>query len=678
MSGQQNNNNNNDNNPNPLIFKGALAAAFIAAMVYMGGGASGPESERAPQPNGAKPYTDFVTDVERGRVTNVYVQGQNLVYQVDQQSFQTYVPDNENVADVVRGTNTRLTAAPPPQPSMLTSLLPTLLLLGGLFFLYRFMFNRAAGGGAGGVGQFGKSKARLLNQVSGRVTFADVAGIDEAKEELQEIVDFLRDPRKFSRLGGKIPRGALLVGPPGTGKTLTARAVAGEAGVPFFSTSGSEFVEMYVGVGASRVRDMFAEAKKNAPCIIFIDEIDAVGRQRGGGGGPGGGNDERESTLNQLLVEMDGFNENEGVIVLAATNRADILDAALKRPGRFDRQVTVSLPDVKGREKILGVHTRKLPIGPDVDLRVVARGTPGFSGADLANLANEAALMAARRNRRVVTLEDFETAKDKIMMGPERRSLMMTDEQKKLTAYHEGGHAVLSVLQPACDPIHKATIMPRGGALGMVVSLPEGDRVSLTREKAMADLVMTAGGRVAEELIFGEDKVTTGASGDIQQMTRLASAMVKDWGLSKKIGMVRHSPSNQEEVFSQSEASKRLVNAEIKALTDGAHAKATELLTTHIDKLHAVANALLEYETLSGDEVRALVLHGTPVNRKAAAVETQAQTAPSVNDNKQGAATSEPEQKAAADGTGGTPSNGRMPRVPRKPDDNGPAPKPQA
>lgn len=595
-------NQHNNNKFRKLVKKAGLPAVFLASAVALSGCV--PEEDNSQ----ISPYTNFLAAVDKGEVTQVRQQGQALVYTTRLgQGFKTYAPDNENVADVIRGKNVTLTVQPRPQGGgggLLGMMLP-FLMIGGVLWL---MMRRAPGAG-GGVGGMGASKAKMLNQVHGKVTFADVAGIDEAKEELQEVVEFLRNPGKFSRLGGKIPKGALLVGPPGTGKTLTARAVAGEAGVPFFTTSGSEFVEMYVGVGASRVRDMFAQAKKNAPCIIFIDEIDAVGRARSNGTG-GGGNDEREQTLNQLLVEMDGFEGNDGVIIMAATNRPDILDPALKRPGRFDRQVTVGLPDVKGREKILAVHARKVPLGPDVDLRVVARGTPGFSGADLANLVNEAALMAARRNKNMIALVDFENAKDKIMMGPERKSLTMTDEQKRLTAYHEGGHAILSVLQPACDPIHKATIMPRGQALGMVVSLPEGDRVSLTREKAMADLVMTAGGRVAEELIFGEEKVTTGASGDIQQMTRLATAMVKEWGLSSEVGMIRHVNDNGSPFLECSESTKQLIDKEIKKLVDDAYARAKDLVTANIDTLHSLADALLEFETMTGHEVRALILEG--------------------------------------------------------------------
>ncbi|MEO0392366.1 MAG: ATP-dependent zinc metalloprotease FtsH, partial [Pseudomonadota bacterium] len=447
-----------------------------------------------------------------------------------------------------------------------------------------------------------------------------VAGIDEAKQELQEIVEFLKDPQKFQRLGGKIPKGVLLVGPPGTGKTLTARAVAGEANVPFFTISGSDFVEMFVGVGASRVRDMFEQGKKNAPCIIFIDEIDAVGRHRGAG--LGGGNDEREQTLNQLLVEMDGFEANEGVILIAATNRPDVLDPALLRPGRFDRQVVVPNPDVAGREKILKVHMRKVPLAADVVPRTIARGTPGFSGADLANLVNEAALLAARRTKRVVGMSEFEDAKDKVMMGSERKSMVMTDDEKKLTAYHEGGHAIVAVHCPASDPVHKATIIPRGRALGMVMRLPEGDRISMSREKLEADLAVAMGGRVAEEIIFGYEKVTTGASSDIQMATSMARRMVTEWGMSDKLGPLKYS-EDQQEVFlghsvaqqkNMSDATAQLVDSEIRSIVDGAYEHAKKVLTDNMDDLVKVSEALLEYETLTGDEIRKL-LAGEELNR---------------------------------------------------------------
>jgi len=464
-------------------------------------------------------------------------------------------------------------------------------------------------GGARGAMGFGKSKARLLTEDKNRVTFDDVAGVDEAKEELSEIVDFLKDPQKFQRLGGKIPKGALLIGPPGTGKTLLARAIAGEAGVPFFTISGSDFVEMFVGVGASRVRDMFEQAKKNAPCIIFIDEIDAVGRHRGAG--LGGGNDEREQTLNQLLVEMDGFEANEGIILIAATNRPDVLDPALLRPGRFDRQVVVPNPDVNGRERILRVHMKNVPLAADVDVKVIARGTPGFSGADLSNLVNEAALMAARKNRRMVMMRDFEDAKDKVMMGAERKSMAMSEDEKRNTAYHEGGHALVALSVPAADPVHKATIIPRGRALGMVMQLPEGDRYSMDYQQMTSRLAIMMAGRVAEELVFGRDKVTSGASSDIQAATSLARNMVTRWGYSEALGMVSYG-DNQEEVFlghsvsrtqNVSEETAKVIDAEVKRLVQAGYDEAKRILTERLDDLHTVAKTLLEYETLSGDEI---------------------------------------------------------------------------
>ncbi|HKP78757.1 MAG TPA: ATP-dependent zinc metalloprotease FtsH, partial [Phenylobacterium sp.] len=488
--------------------------------------------------------------------------------------------------------------------SFLLNSLPILLLIGVWIF-----FMRQMQGGARGAMGFGKSKAKLLTENKNRVTFEDVAGVDEAKEELTEIVDFLKDPQKFQRLGGKIPKGALLIGPPGTGKTLIARAVAGEAGVPFFTISGSDFVEMFVGVGASRVRDMFEQAKKNAPCIIFIDEIDAVGRHRGAG--LGGGNDEREQTLNQLLVEMDGFESNEGIILIAATNRPDVLDPALLRPGRFDRQVVVPNPDINGRERILRVHMKNVPLAADVDVKIIARGTPGFSGADLANLVNEAALMAARKNRRMVTMRDFEDAKDKVMMGAERRSMVMTEDEKKLTAYHEGGHALVALNVPATDPVHKATIIPRGRALGMVMQLPERDKFSMSYEQMTSRLAILFGGRVAEEIIFGKDKITSGASSDISQATKLARAMVTKWGFSERLGSVEYG-ENQEEVFlghsvarnqNVSEETAKIIDEEVRKLVEGGESEARRILTEKLTDLHTLAKALLEYETLTGDEI---------------------------------------------------------------------------
>ena len=566
-------------------------------------------------------YSDFITDVNAGHVKDVNIQGRTITgVLTDNRTFQTYTPEDPLLVSRLTDKGVRVVAKPEESDNPLLHILvnwfPMLLLIGVWVFFMRQM--QSGGGRAMG---FGKSRARMLTEKQGRVTFEDVAGIDEAKQELQEIVEFLKDPQKFQRLGGKIPKGVLLVGPPGTGKTLLARAIAGEANVPFFTISGSDFVEMFVGVGASRVRDMFEQGKKNAPCIIFIDEIDAVGRHRGAG--LGGGNDEREQTLNQMLVEMDGFESNEGVILIAATNRADVLDPALLRPGRFDRQVTVPNPDVGGREKILRVHMRKVPLASDVDPKIIARGTPGFSGADLANLVNEAALLAARLTKRVVAMAEFEFAKDKVMMGAERRSAVLTEEGQRLTAYHEAGHALCGIYDPDSDPIHKATIIPRGGAGGMVMSLPETDRITFTKAYCVAKLRMTAGGRAAEEIIFGADRITSGASGDIMQMTRLARAMVTQWGMSNKLGMVSYG-DNSQEVFlghsvtqskNVSEAMTQAIDAEVQDLISTAYARAKDLLTEKLDELHRLARGLLEYETLSGDEVRT-VLRGDPVIRK--------------------------------------------------------------
>ena len=491
----------------------------------------------------------------------------------------------------------------------LSSWLPFFVAIG----IYVFIVRQMQGGkGGGGAMSFGKSRAKLLNEMTEKKTFEDVAGIDEAKDELQELVDFLKNPGKFQKLGGKIPRGCLLVGPPGTGKTLLARAIAGEAGVPFFTISGSDFVEMFVGVGASRVRDMFEQGKKNSPCIIFIDEIDAVGRQRGTG--MGGGNDEREQTLNQLLVEMDGFEANESVIIIAATNRPDVLDQALLRPGRFDRQITVPNPDIEGRTKILGVHLKRVPMGPDVDARIIARGTPGFSGADLANLVNEAALLAARHDRKVVTMRELESAKDKVMMGVERRTMVMSDEEKRMTAWHEAGHAVVSVHCPSSDPIHKATIIPRGRALGMVMRIPEADKISYLREKMFADLAVSMGGRVAEELVFGSPKVSSGASSDIQYATRLATAMVTEWGMSETMGPVLYKQTDEYGRAVTSPETSAKVDAEIKKIVIDAHVEATRILTTHRDQLDAVAQMLLDYETLTGEEINQ-IMRGETLSR---------------------------------------------------------------
>ena len=581
------------------------------------------QSPQSQGPSRQVAYSDFLNAVQEGRVTDVTIQGDTIRGHFNDGSgveFRTIAPPNDNgMVERLREGNVRINVAPvednvPSLFGILISWFPMLLLIGVWIFFMRQM----QGGGGKAMG-FGKSKARLLTEKAGRVTFEDVAGIDEAKDELHEIVEFLKAPQKFQRLGGRIPKGVLLVGPPGTGKTLLARAIAGEANVPFFTISGSDFVEMFVGVGASRVRDMFEQAKKNAPCIIFIDEIDAVGRHRGAG--LGGGNDEREQTLNQLLVEMDGFEANEGIILIAATNRPDVLDPALLRPGRFDRQVVVPNPDVIGREKILRVHMKKVPLAPDVDPRTVARGTPGFSGADLANLVNEAALMAARRGKRLVTMAEFEDAKDKVMMGAERRSMVMTEEEKRLTAYHEGGHAIVALHMPASDPIHKATIIPRGRALGMVMRLPERDQLSVTREKLKADLAVAMGGRIAEELIFGYNKVTSGASSDIQMATNMAKAMVTRYGMSDVLGPLAYN-ENEEEVFlghsvarqqNMSQETQRMIDDEVRKIVDEAYDTAKRVLEENIDDLHTLAKGLLEYETLSGDEIRALLRGEPPV-----------------------------------------------------------------
>jgi cell division protease FtsH len=564
-------------------------------------------------------FSQLLNDVDQGKVRDVVIQGPEIHGNyTDGRGFNTYAPNDPTLVDRLYKKQVTITARPlqdnvPWFVSLLVSWLPFIALIGVWIFLSRQM--QGAGGKALG---FGKSRAKLLTEAHGRVTFEDVAGVDEAKQDLQEIVEFLRDPGKFQRLGGRIPRGVLLVGPPGTGKTLIARAVAGEANVPFFTISGSDFVEMFVGVGASRVRDMFEQAKKNAPCIIFIDEIDAVGRHRGAG--LGGGNDEREQTLNQLLVEMDGFEANEGIILIAATNRPDVLDPALLRPGRFDRQVVVPNPDIIGREQILKVHVRKVPLAPDVNLKTVARGTPGFSGADLANLVNEAALMAARRNKRMVTQLEFEDAKDKVMMGPERRSMVMTEEEKKLTAYHEAGHAIVGLNVPSHDPLHKVTIIPRGRALGVTMSLPERDPLSRSREWCVSNLASLFGGREAEILVFGADKVTSGATGDIQQATRLARAMVMEWGMSDKLGRVRYQ-GNEQEVFlghsvtqtvNMSEQTAELIDSEIRGLIEDGERTARRILTEKHDDFETLAQALLEFETLSGDEVRDLLAGRRP------------------------------------------------------------------
>jgi len=566
-------------------------------------------------------YSQFLDEVELGSIKDVVIKGNNITgsYE-DGRSFKTYAANDPTLVDRLNERGVNISAAPlddgyPSILGILISWFPMLLLIGVWIF-----FMRQMQGGKGGAMGFGRSKAKLLTENKNKVTFNDVAGIDEAKEELVEIVEFLKDPRKFQKLGGRIPKGALLIGPPGTGKTLLARAVAGEAGVPFFTISGSDFVEMFVGVGASRVRDMFEQGRRNAPCIIFIDEIDAVGRSRGAG--LGGGNDEREQTLNQILVEMDGFDTQEGIILVAATNRPDVLDPALLRPGRFDRQVVVPNPDILGREAILKVHIKKISIAPDVDIRIIARGTPGFSGADLANIVNESALLAARKNKKIVTMVDFEEAKDKVMMGAERRSLVMTQEEKELTAYHEGGHAIVALNQPASDPIHKATIIPRGRALGMVMRLPERDQLSLPREKMFADITVAMGGRVAEELIFGDQKVTSGASSDIEMATKMARNMVTKYGMSEKLGPIQYG-ENEEEVFlgrsvqkhqNVSEDTARLIDSEIRNIVDSCYDLAKKILNDKKDDLHKLAKGLIEYETLTGDEINSLLKDGV-VNR---------------------------------------------------------------
>ncbi len=569
-------------------------------------------------------FSQLLNEVDQGRVREVTIAGNEITgHFSDNRAFSTYAPNDPTLVQSLYKKNVSISAKPPSDGNnwlltLLVNGLPLIAIFGVWIFLSRQM--QGAGGKAMG---FGKSKAKLLTEAHGRVTFEDVAGVDEAKEDLQEIVEFLRDPQRFQRLGGRIPRGVLLIGPPGTGKTLLARAIAGEANVPFFTISGSDFVEMFVGVGASRVRDMFEQAKKNAPCIIFIDEIDAVGRHRGAG--LGGGNDEREQTLNQLLVEMDGFEANESIILIAATNRPDVLDPALLRPGRFDRQIVVPNPDVVGRERILKVHVRKVPLAPDVELKVVARGTPGFSGADLMNLVNEAALLAARRGKRVVTMAEFEDSKDKIMMGAERRTMVMTEQEKMLTAYHEGGHAIVALNVPATDPVHKATIIPRGRALGMVMQLPERDKLSTSYAQMTSRLAVCMGGRVAEEIIFGKDQITSGAQSDIEQATKLARAMVTRWGFSEELGTVMYG-ENQEEVFlgysmgkqqTISEETARKIDSEVRRLVEMGLSEATRILTEKRQDLETLAKGLLEYETLSGEEIIGLLQGRKPVRESA-------------------------------------------------------------
>ena len=593
--------------------------AFVAIMLlllltlfsmFQEGAGTGASSQRD--------FSEFLEAVDSNQVETVVIDGENITYTMSgsKARYHTVQPRDAEIMDDLRDAGVAIKVEPQERGGLLSTLgfwLPMLIVIG----IWIFFLNRMQAGGRGAMG-FGKSKAKLLTERTGKVTFDDVAGIDEAKEELEEIVEFLRDPQKYSRLGGKIPKGALLVGPPGTGKTLLARAIAGEAGVPFFTISGSDFVEMFVGVGASRVRDMFEQAKKNAPCIVFIDEIDAVGRHRGVG--YGGGNDEREQTLNQLLVEMDGFEANEGVILIAATNRPDVLDPALLRPGRFDRQVTVPNPDIKGREKILAVHARKVPLAPNVDLKVIARGTPGFSGADLANLVNEAALKAARADKRLVTMDDFEFAKDKVMMGAERRSMIMTDEEKALTAYHEAGHAIVGLNVPQHDPVHKVTIIPRGRALGVTFYLPERDQLSVTKTKYISMIASAMGGRVAEELIFGDEQVTSGAASDIQHVTRIANAMVSQFGMSEVLGTIDYEGGREDFMgmrqpgMSASPSTRKLIDEEVRRIVDEGYETAKRILTDKRGDLESLAKGLLEYETLTGEEITK-VLAGEKLDR---------------------------------------------------------------
>ena len=591
-----------------MLFWAALIVMTVALFNLFGNGMSATGSMVR--------YSDFVAAAEGGSVSQVTLDGENVRFRgTDGQEYATVKPADAAVTDFLIENGIPVVAEAQKQSSFmafLISLVPILLLIG----VWIYFMNKMQGGRGGGAMGFGKSKARMLTERQGRITFDDVAGIDEAKEEVQEIVEFLRNPQKFGRLGGRIPAGALLVGPPGTGKTLLARAIAGEAGVPFFTISGSDFVEMFVGVGASRVRDMFEQAKKNAPCILFIDEIDAVGRHRGAGWG--GGNDEREQTLNQLLVEMDGFDENEGVIIVAATNRKDVLDPALLRPGRFDRQIAVPNPDIKGREAILKVHSAKTPLGPDVDLRIIARGTPGFSGADLANLVNEAALLAARVGKRFVTMEEFEGAKDKVLMGAERRSMVLTDEQKEMTAYHEAGHAIVGMALPKCDDVYKATIIPRGVALGMVVSLPDIDKLNLHKAECEQKLAMTMAGKAAEIIKYGDDDVSNGPASDIKQASGLARAMVLRWGMSDKVGNIDYEQAHEGYMgnaaggFSVSAQTKELIEIEVKRLIDAAYDRAHQIIMERRDEWELLAKGLLEYETLTGEEIRRVMRGESP------------------------------------------------------------------
>ena len=628
------------------LFKNIAIWVVVAVVVFAIFGSF--QESRAPK-TPVMDYSEFTQLLSQGQIEQVTVQGQQITAvrrNQNQAPFITYNPGDFKLMDRLEEAKVRVSATPEESGKtsllgMIIGALPWLIFIGIWLFFLRQM-QQSSGKAMG----FGKSRAKMLTEKTTKITFEDVAGIDEAKQELEEVVDFLKDPQKFQRLGGKIPKGVLLVGPPGTGKTLLARAIAGEAGVPFFTISGSDFVEMFVGVGASRVRDMFEQGRKNAPCIIFIDEIDAVGRHRGAG--LGGGNDEREQTLNQLVVEMDGFEGTEGVILIAATNRPDVLDPALLRPGRFDRQVVVPNPDVMGREKILRVHLKKVPLAEGVEARIIARGTPGFSGADLANLVNEAALLAARKNKTAVGMQELEEAKDKVMMGAERRSMAMSESEKKLTAYHEAGHAIVALHCPHSDPIHKATIIPRGRALGMVMRLPEGDRYSMPKAKLEDDLAVAMGGRIAEAMIFGKQMVTTGASGDIQMATNIARRMVTEWGMSKKLGPL-HYGADQQEVFlghsvtqtkNMSDATAEIVDTEIRLIVDRAYQRAETLLTEHADQLERLAQALLEYETLSGEEIKTLLDGGTLVRE-----ETSSQKAHKKSTSKTSVPTSESEPK---------------------------------
>ncbi len=603
----------NNQGKNVLIWVSIFVLMVLAFHVFQNDGLIGGKSNIV--------FSDFLSRIDDKSISAVKIQGRIIDGTLsDGTPFSTYAPDYPDLINRLSNNSVHIEVIPPDTRmnllfNIFISWFPMILLIGGWVF---FMRQMQGGGKAMG---FGKSKAKLVSDKGPKVTFKDVAGIDEAKEELTEIVDFLRDPSKFQKLGGKIPKGCLLIGSPGTGKTLLARAIAGEANVPFFSISGSDFVEMFVGVGASRVRDMFEQGKRNAPCIIFIDEIDAVGRHRGIG--MGGGNDEREQTLNQMLVEMDGFEDNEGVVIIAATNRPDVLDTALLRPGRFDRQITVPNPDIDGREQILQVHLKKIKCAKNIVPRIIARGTPGFSGAELANLVNESALIAARKGKKEVNMLELEEAKDKVLMGVERRSMIMSDEQKKLTAYHEGGHALVGLYCPASDPIHKATIIPRGKALGMVMRLPENDRFSIQRDKMEADIAVAMAGRVAEELIFGKDKVTSGASSDIKMATQMAKAMVTDWGLSDAIGPVYHGSSN-EDLYANGRGTghtsvhtAELIDKEVKNFVEKGYDLAKNILTEHISELHLLAKILIEHETLSGQQIKNL-LSGRAMNSEEA------------------------------------------------------------